>query len=63
VVSKRWQVRTEAGDEHVEADEVEITSAGVLEFYRRQSRQENQRSLLLALSPGAWQRCRLESEG
>lgn len=61
-MSKRWLVRMESGEEPVEADEVEITSAGVLAFYRHRSRGD-ERSLVLAVSPGSWRRCRLESEG
>jgi hypothetical protein len=32
-VKRGWLVRTEAGQERVEADEVEITASGVLAFY------------------------------
>jgi hypothetical protein len=60
-LKRQWCVTLEAGEERVEADEVEITAAGVLVFYRFPSRRESERTLLLALSPGAWRRCELES--
>ena len=33
-MKKRWLVQTDAGQEHIEADEVEITPSGVLAFYQ-----------------------------
>jgi hypothetical protein len=62
-MKRHWLVQLEAGEERVEADEVEIMASGVLVFYRFQSRQEGERTLLLALSPASWRRCRLEGDG
>jgi hypothetical protein len=62
-MKRQWLVHLEAGEEHIEADEVEITASGVLAFYRFQSRQEGERTLLVAFSPTSWRRCRLESDG
>ena len=62
-MKRRWLVEREGGEERIEADEVEITASGVLMFYRCAARREIERTLVLALSPNAWQRCRLESEG
>jgi hypothetical protein len=56
----RWLVELDGGKEHVEADDVEITSSGVLVFYRSASRQERERTLLIAFSPGSWRRCEFE---
>ncbi len=61
-MKRQWLVRTDGREEHVEADEVEITASGVLMFYRFASRMEQERTLLLAFSPGLWRRCQLESE-
>ena len=61
-MKRQWCVHLEAGDDHVEADEVEITGSGVLAFYRNASRQENERTLLVAFSPGAWRRCELDGD-
>lgn len=61
-MKRHWLVRLEAGEERVEADEVEILPSGVLVFYRFQSRRESERTLLLALSPSSWRRCQLESD-
>ena len=62
-MKRRWLVGLEAGEERVEADEVEVMGSGVLAFFRFQSRRENERTLLLALAPGSWRRCQLETEG
>ena len=62
-MKRRWLVQLADGEEHVEADEVEILASGVLSFYRFQSRRESERTLLLALAPDLWRRCRLESDG
>ena len=61
-MKRRWLVGSESGDQSVEADEVETTPWGVLVFYPSAPRRENERSLLLALSPDAWRRCELESD-
>ena len=61
-MKRRWLVRSDTGEETVEADEVEITASGVLVFYRYASRRETERTLLLALSPSVWRRCQLEIE-
>jgi hypothetical protein len=61
-MKRRWLVESEAGEDHVEADEVEITASGVLVFYRYASRQETERTLLLTFSPSTWRRCRLEDD-
>lgn len=57
---RRWAVQLPTGEEQVEADEVEITAAGVLSFYRFPARRDGERTLLAAWSPGAWSRCRLD---
>jgi len=62
-MKRRWFVESEAGEDPVEADEVEITAAGALVFYRYASRQETERTLLLSFSAHAWRRCRLEGDG
>lgn len=59
---KQWRVELEAGDERVEADEVEVLASGVLTFYRFQTRQETERILLVAFAPSSWRRCSLDSE-
>jgi hypothetical protein len=61
-MKRQWLVRLDVGEERIEADEVEVTASGVLVFYRLASRRESERTLLLALSPGLWRRCRLESD-
>ena len=58
---KHWLVELDGVEEHVEADEVEITASGVLVFYRFASRTEKERTLLTAFSPSLWRRCQLES--
>jgi len=58
----QWLVQFEGHEERVEADEVEITDSGVLAFYRRASRTEQERTLLTAFSPGLRWRCQLEGE-
>ncbi len=60
-MKRRWLVESEGSEEHVEADEVEITAAGVLVFYRYASRQETERTLLPTCCSSAWRCCRLES--
>ena len=62
-MKSRWRVRLDSGEQHVEADEVEITASGVLVFYRLASRTESGRTLLTAFSPELWRRCQLESDG
>jgi len=57
-----WLVRSEGRDEPIEADELEITAAGALVFYRLASRMEHERTLLTAFPPGQWQRCTLRNE-
>jgi len=57
---RQWLVQLDRGEEHIEADEVETTASGVLVFYRCASRREEERTLILALSPSAWRRCQLE---
>ena len=59
---RAWLVRADGRDEHVEADEVEVTSSGTLAFYRFASRMEQERTLLMAFAPGLWQKCTLEGE-
>lgn len=59
---RRWAVQVGSGEERVEADEVEITAAGVLSFYRYPARRDGERLLLAAWSPSAWWRCRLEGD-
>lgn len=60
---KQWVVKFDGGEEHVEADDVEITDSGVLVFYRLASRMERERTLMIAYSPGLCWRCELVSEG
>lgn len=62
-MKRQWLVRLDTGDEHVEADEVEITGSGALVFYRLAARTESERTLLTAFAPGLWRRCQLESTG
>jgi hypothetical protein len=59
---RKWLVQFEGREEHVEADDVEITASGVLVFYRLASRMEQERTLLAAFSPGLCWRFQLESE-
>jgi hypothetical protein len=59
-MARQWLVQLDRGEEHVEADEVETTAAGVLVFYRCASRRGSERTLVLALSLGVWRRCQLE---
>ena len=61
-MKKQWLVRSQGREELVEADDVEITAAGVLVFYRIASRMEQERTLLTAYSPGLDWRCQLEGE-
>jgi hypothetical protein len=61
-MARRWIVDSESAAESVEADEVEITAAGVLAFYRVATRRETERTLLLSFSPAHWRRCRLDAE-
>jgi len=61
-MKRRWLVSSDTGEEHVEADEVEILASGALVFYRYASRRETERTLLLTLSPNVWRRCQLESD-
>jgi hypothetical protein len=58
---KQWLVELEGSEEHIEADDVEVTVSGVLVFYRFASRTETERTLLSAFSPSLWRRCQLES--
>ena len=58
---RQWLVEFDEGEEHVEADDVEITASGVLVFYRFVSRMEKERKLLKAFSPSLWRRCEIES--
>ena len=58
---KQWLVEFDGGEEHVEADDVEITDSGVLVFYKVASRMERERTLLKAFSPSLWRRCQIES--
>jgi hypothetical protein len=58
---RKWLVEFDEGEEHVEADHVEITASGVLVFFRLASRIESERTLLTAFAPSLWRRCKLES--
>ena len=62
-MKRQWLVRPDTGEEHVEADEVEITASGALVFYRLAARTESERTLLMAFAPGLWRGCQLESGG
>jgi hypothetical protein len=55
-----WLLELAHGQEHVQADEVEITTSGALAFYRSAGRRDSERMLLCAWSPGSWQRCVLQ---
>lgn len=59
---RQWLVQFDGREERIEADDVEITDSGVLAFYRRASRTEQERTLLTAFSPGLCWRCQLEGE-
>jgi hypothetical protein len=61
-LKRQWLVQCDGLEEHVEADEVEITASGVLLFHRSASRMEQERTLLSAFSPELWRRCQLVSE-
>ena len=61
-MKRRWQVVLDGSEEHVEADEVEITASGALAFYQFASPVERERTLLLALSPSLWRCCQLETD-
>ena len=58
---KQWLVEFDGGEEHIEADDVEITASGVLVFYKFASRMERERTLLRAFWPSLLRRCQLES--
>jgi hypothetical protein len=58
---KQWLVEFDGGEEHIEADDAEITVSGALAFYRFASRVERERTLLTAFAPGLWRRCQLKS--
>lgn len=62
-MNRQWLVRLDTGEEHVEADEVEVAASGALVFYRLAARTERERTLLTAFSPDLWRRCELESDG
>ena len=62
-MKREWLVQTEAGQERVEADEIEITASGVLAFYQFKRSIDKEHILLTAFAPGAWQRCELEHGG
>jgi hypothetical protein len=62
-MKKRWLVKTDAGQEHIEANEVEITPSGVLAFYQFEPPIKTERILLTAFASSAWQRCELEPGG
>ncbi len=59
-MKRRWVVQTDAGQEYVDADELEITPSGVLAFYHFTPPIQTERMLLTALAPTAWRRCELE---
>ncbi|RIL07961.1 MAG: hypothetical protein DCC71_01150 [Proteobacteria bacterium] len=61
-MARRWIVDSAAGEESIEADEVDITAAGVLVFYRVATRRESERTLIASFAPAHWRRCRLASE-
>jgi len=54
-MKKRWLVQTDGGQEHVEADEVEITPSGVLAFYQFGRPIQTERILLTPFAPSVWQ--------
>ena len=62
-MKRQWLVRLDTGEEHVQADEVEITAFGALVFYRLAARTESERTPLTAFAPGLWRRCQLENDG
>jgi hypothetical protein len=61
-MKRKWLVEYQGREEHIEADDVEITASGALVFYRFASRMEPERTLLAAFSPGLGWRCQLEGE-
>jgi hypothetical protein len=61
-MKKKWRVQLDAEEEHIDADEIEITASGVLVFYRYASRMEKERTLLVAFAPGCWRSCRLDTQ-
>lgn len=60
-MKRKWLLDLEQGQEYLEADEVEITAAGALVFYRSAGRRDSERTLLCAWSASSWRRCQLES--
>ena len=62
-MKRRWTVELDQGQQHVDADEVEITPSGALVFYRSAGRTESQRMLLSAWAPSTWRRCVVEGSG
>ncbi len=59
-MKRRWVIQTDAGQESVDADELEITPSGVLIFYQFTPPVQTERTLLTAFAPSAWRRCELE---
>ena len=61
-MKRQWRIQYQGREEHVEADDVEVTASGVLVFYRVASRMEQERTLLAAFSAALDWRCQLEGE-
>ena len=59
---RRWLLEGADGQEHIQADEVEVASSGALVFYRYAGHLESGRTLLGAWAAGTWRRCALESD-
>jgi hypothetical protein len=61
-MKRQWLVQLDAGEERIEADDVEVTASGVLAFYQYAAPMERERTLRTALPPGLWRRCQLLSD-
>jgi hypothetical protein len=61
-MKRQWRVDLDGSEERIEADEVEITSSGVLAFYQYAGPMERERTLRTALSPALWRRCQLQGD-
>jgi len=59
-MKRQWRIDLDGSQETIEADEVEITTSGVLAFYQYASPMERERTLRTALPPGLWRRCQLQ---
>jgi hypothetical protein len=59
---RRWLLERTDGQEHIQADEVEVAASGAIVFYRYAGHLESGRTLLGAWAAGTWQHCALEGD-